>query len=119
MKLEQIVGKELCGSIKEARTDTDEYEEIVFFTEDIPAWDKILTEKLGSPLVSKEEFEILESSEDVLSSEIAIALEHANSFGGITKGQTLYYGIYDSNIILILIWPWQDNKTVTLKKAII
>ena len=119
MKLETLVGKELCGAIVESRIDTGIYEEVVIPSNDIAEWNKILTEKLGPPLISAEEYEIVGSSEDVLSSKIDIALESADSFGGISEGQTLYHGIYESNVILIMIWPWQNNINVTIKKAIL
>ena len=119
MKLETLVGKELCNSIIEVRENTKTYEEVVLLSEDISAWNKILTEKLGPPLISKEEYEIVGTSADVLSSKIDVALELANPLGGISEGQTLYHSIYESTVILIMIWPWQNNKNVTLKKAIL
>jgi hypothetical protein len=119
MKLETLVGKELCNSIVEVRDDSESYEEIVLLTNDISDWNKILTDKLGPPLVSKEEYEIVGSSADVQSSKIDVALELADAYGGINQGQTLYHGVYDSIVILIMIWPWQDHKKVTLKKAIL
>lgn len=119
MKLETLVGKELCNSIVEVRDDSDNYEEIVLLNDDISEWNKALTEKLGPPLISKEEYEIVGSSEDVLKSKIDVALEIADNYGGVSQGQTLYHGIHDSTVILIMIWPWQNNKNVTLKKAIL
>jgi hypothetical protein len=119
MKLETLVGKELCSAIVEIRDNSDNYEEIVLSSKDISGWNKILTDKLGPPLISKEEYEIVGSSADVQSSKINVALEFADAYGGISQGQTLYHGIYDSTVILIMIWPWQDNKRVTLKKAIL
>ena len=119
MKLETLVGKELCNSIVETRTDTDSYEEVVVLSKDIAAWNKSLTEKLGPPLISTVDIEIVSASEDVLSSKIGVALEFADSFGGIGEGQTLYHGIYDSAVILIMIWPWQNTINVTVKKAIL
>ena len=119
MKLETLAGKELCGLIFESRTDTDSYEEVVILSKDLSAWNESFTEKLGPPLISTEEIEIVGSSEDVLSSKINVALEFADSFGGIGEGQTLYHGTYDSAVILIMIWPWQNNINVTIKKAIL
>jgi len=119
MKLENLVGKQLCSEVAEIREAEDNYEEIVLFSKDLAAWNEILTEKLGPPLISKEEYEIVNESEDVKKSQIDLALESAEKFGGIAEGQTLYYGICDSTVILILIWPWQDNVKVTLKKAIL
>ena len=119
MKLETLVGKQLLGAVAEIREEDDDYEEIVLYNKDLPAWNEILTEKLGPPLISKEQYEIVNESEDVKKSQIDLALESAEQFGGIAEGQTLYYGICDSAVILILIWPWQDNVKVTLKKAIL
>ena len=119
MKLETLVGKELCDSIFESRIDTGIYEEVVILSKDLSAWNANFTEKLGPPLISTEEIEIVGSSEDVKSSEINVALESADSFGGISEGQTLYHGIYESNVILIMIWPWQNNINTTIKKAIL
>ena len=119
MKLIKLVGKDLCDKITETREDSDNYEEIVLLSKDIVSWNKALAEKLGPALITKEEYEIVGSSEDVISSKINIALELANSYGGIIQGQTLYHSVYDSTVILILIWPWQDGEHVTLKKAIL
>ena len=119
MKLEDLVGKELCNAISETRIDTGVYEEVVILSNDLFAWNTSLTEKLGPPLISAEELEIVSSSEDVKSSQIDVALESAESFGGISEGQTLYHGVHDSAVILILIWPWQNGLNVTLKKAIL
>jgi len=119
MKIENLVGEELCNSINEIRESSENYEELVFFSKDISSWNRILTEKLGPPLISAEEIEIENSSEETLSSKKDAALKLANSFGGISKGQTLYYGTYNSAVILIMIWPWQDKEHVTLKKIIL
>ena len=119
MKIENLVGQELCDSIKEIRESSGKYEEVVFFSKDISTWNRILTEKLGPPLVSAEEFKIEDTSKEILSSKKDAALKLANSFGGISKGQTLYYGTYNLTEILIMIWPWQDKAHVTLKKAIV
>jgi hypothetical protein len=119
MNLENLVGKELCSSIVEARENTDIYEEVVIPSKDISAWTTVLTEKLGPPIISAEELEIVNSSEDVLESKINVALELADSYGGVIQGQTLYHGIYESTVILILIWPWQNNLNSTLKMAIL
>jgi hypothetical protein len=105
MKLEDIVDGELSNTLTEVRQNSLKYEEIVFLTENMSAWDKILTEKFGPSLNSEKQTD-------------SAVLDLANANGGIRNGQTLYYGIYESKEILIMIWPWQDNKHVTLKKII-
>ena len=119
MKLENLVGKELCNAIVEVRDSSEEYEEVVLLVEDVTSWMDILSEKLGSPLITANEYEIVSSSEDVKASKIDLALESAKSFGGIIQGQTLYHSVYDSTVILIMICPWQDNVKVTLKKVVL
>ena len=119
MKIENLIGEELYNSINEIRESSENYDELVFFSKDISNWNRILTEKLGPPLISAEEIEIENSSENILSSKKDAALKLADSFGGICQGQTLYYGTYNSTMILIMFWPWQDKKRVTLKKVIL
>ena len=119
MKIENLVGTELCNSINEIRASSENYEELVFFSKDNSNWNGILTEKLGPPLISEEKIDVEGSSEEILSSKKDAALKIANSYGGISKGQTLYYGTYNSTVILIMMWPWQDKAHVTLKKVII
>ena len=119
MKILNLVGEALCNSIKETRESSAKYEEVVFFSKDVSSWNRILTEKLGYPLATPEEFEIENTSREILSSRKDAALKLADSFGGISKGQTLYHGTYNLTEILIMIWPWQDKAHVTLKKVII
>ena len=118
MKLKDLVEKDLYDAIVEHRDDTSEYEEVVFLKKDLPGWIKALSEKLGLPLISTEEYESRHISEDSLASKIDHALEIADPYGGIGEGQTLYLGVYDFTEVLIMIWPWQDNVNVTLKKLI-
>jgi len=118
MKIKNLVGEELCNSINEVRLSTDEYEEMVILSKDMLDWGTMLTEKLGPPLVSAEKIVIEGSAKKEYLAKRDVALKHANSFGGISKGQTLYHGTFDLTEILILLWPWQDNAHVTLKKAI-
>ena len=118
MKIENLVGTELFNSINEIRVSSENFEELVLFSKDISNWNSILTEKLGPPLISKEKIKIDNSSEESLSSKKDAALKIANSYGGISKGQTLYFGTYNSTVILIMLWPWQDKAHVTLKKVI-
>ena len=119
MKLEDMVGKKICDAIVERRDDTSEYEEVVFLKKDLQGWIEALSEKLGLPLISTEDVETRHLSEDSLASKIDHALELADPFGGIGDGQTLFHGRYDNTEVLIMIWPWQDNVNVTLKKIII
>ena len=114
MKIEYIVGEKLSSSIEEVREDTESYEQVVFLSKDMDNWNRILTEKLGPPLISAEEM-----GNEVLAEDLAFAMKEVDSFGGIQKGQTLYYGMHETSKIIITLWPWQDGKQVTLNKVII
>ena len=105
MKLEDLVDGELSNTVTEVRQNSLKYEEVVFLIKDLSAWNKILTEKFGPPVNSEKQSD-------------STALDLADANGGIRDGQTLYYGTYESTEILIMIWPWQDNKHITLKKII-
>jgi len=47
----------------------------------------------------------------------AAAKEAVSGFGGINKGQTLYYYGEGPNFIFAMLWPWQDGEHITLKMA--
>ncbi|MDO8281689.1 MAG: hypothetical protein Q7U10_03535 [Thermodesulfovibrionia bacterium] len=116
MKIKEILGEELSASIKEIRSDTDNYAELVFQSEDLSKWNNILAERLGPPIEYEEidELEILSEKQPATRSKLARILAH--SIGGIKKGQLLHYGIYKGSVVLIVLWPWKDNNNVTLKK---
>ena len=119
MKIAELVGEVLWSAIKELRENSDSYEEIVVFNKDLSQWNKVLKEKLGPPLDHDGKNEADESSDKISSAEKTAALDKANSCGGIRGNQTLYYGTYESQKLMIMIWPWQDNKHTTLKKVIV
>jgi hypothetical protein len=119
MKIEELVGDTLWSSIKQLRENSDSYEEIVIFNKDISEWNKILIQKLGPPLVPDGINENVWSSDEISPMEKDAALDKANSCGGIRGNQTLYYGTYESQKLLIMIWPWQDNVHTTLKKVVV
>ena len=116
MKIEEIIGEELSASIVEIRRDTDNYAELVFHSDDISKWHKILAERLGPPIEYEEvdELELLSEKQPATRGKLARILAH--SIGDIKKGQLLHYGIYKGSVVLIVLWPWKDNNNFTLKK---
>lgn len=116
MKIKEILGEELSASILEIRQDTDNYAELVFQSDDLSQWNRILADRLGPPIEYEEidELEILSDKQPATRSKLARILAH--SIGGIKKGQLLHYGIYKGSVVLIVLWPWKDNNKVTLKK---
>lgn len=47
----------------------------------------------------------------------AQAQEAVGEFGGITKGQTLYFCQEGESFVFAMLWPWQDGEHITLKLA--
>lgn len=39
----------------------------------------------------------------------------ADGFGGLRKGQTLYFLKGEGHSIFAMLWPWQDNEHITIK----
>ena len=39
----------------------------------------------------------------------------AEDYGGIMRGQILYYLEQKENPVLAMLWPWQDGVNITLK----
>ena len=81
MKIIDLVGDKLNNAIKEIRTNSENYEEIVFFNKDVSKWIEILTEKLGTPLFSADQEAPEVSSNKIYASEKDAAFEAANSHG--------------------------------------
>jgi hypothetical protein len=51
-------------------------------------------------------------SKEKLSSKIQEAIDQ---FGGIMKGQTLYFLSDQECALFAMLWPWQDGQHITLK----
>jgi hypothetical protein len=47
----------------------------------------------------------------------AQAQEAVSKFGGITKGQTLYFWQEGESFVFAMLWPWQDGEHITLKMS--
>ena len=93
--------------IQETRKRTEEYVEVVFLSQDLRAWEEKLNEFLGEPL--KKAFK--KASRE--------ALAVSKSLGSVQFEQTLYLKIFDEVVLVVMLWPWQDKKNITLKIACI
>jgi len=85
------------------RKEEDGYFEAVIFKKDLEGLNTILKSSLGEPAFP---------SNKKLSKEIENAIDE---FGGIMRGQTLYYAIIASSTTIAMLWPWQDGQRITLK----
>ncbi len=110
MIMETLIGEELGKSIKNIRVNNDNYEELVLINSSNGDLHETLTAKLGPAIKGSkiEQSEIIET-----------AIQVANANGGIDDDQFLYGGEYESKKIVVMIWPWQDGKNLTIKKYII
>lgn len=87
------------------RQDTENYFEAVLAKEHLPELVLELEKNLGLPVWP---------SKDRLSPRIEKNIEE---FGGVREGQTLYFGEGEGIYLVAMLWPWQDNKRITLKMA--
>ncbi len=97
--LEQI--KEL--EFNELREDQPEYIEFVIATHHLKSLSSILESYFGAAYASPEERPSKQ------------AQKYADPYGGIGKGQTLYYLNRGEIFYCALLWPWGDGKATTVK----
>ncbi len=114
MNLETMIGEELSSFIKTVRVNNERYEELVFINSKDSNLHSVLTQKLGAAINGNYKSNNLQENEIV-----EAAIEIANSNGGIDDDQFLYAGIYNSVTIVVMIWPWQNNEYMTIKKFIV
>ncbi len=101
---------ELIKEIKEVvfdtlRADRGDYFEAVILKDGLPELSFRLERLFGLPLWPPK---------NKLSAKVKNAIK---DFGGIMQGQTLYFYEQNSCIIFAMLWPWQDNRHITLKIA--
>ena len=85
------------------RSDNEDYFEAVIKKARLEELVRVLEDNLGPTAWP---------SPHKLSKEAQIALKN---FGGIRKGQTLYFSNDGAHQIFAMLWPWQDNERVTIK----
>ena len=94
-------------TIYEKRTLTDEYCEIVFYTKDSMAWERVLIDSLGAA---------------VKPSKVKPTKEHTRlteQYGGIHNDQTLFRKEAGGITVIAMLWPWQNGTCITLKLALL
>jgi hypothetical protein len=107
MTLDDILlqAKEL--GIYERRSLSDEYCELVFFSRDLDAWFGILTSSLGEPRKPP--------GREPTKEDLGIT----SQTGGIWINQTLFEKELGEKTIIAKIWPWDDERYMTLKMAVL
>lgn len=107
MTLQKILDRIIQLDIKEKRTISEEYIEIVFLNKDSGAFHKIFTDLLGPP----EKPQGAKPSKE--------SLNITKDYGGIRANQIFFKNRFGENTIIAMFWPWQDDIHTTLKVAII
>ena len=107
MTLQNIIDKLTNINIAEKRTISEEYGEIVLLNKDLSTLNNIFAGIFGEP----EKKQGVKPSKDILLL--------TKDYGGIWENQTLFKKDNGENIIIAMLWPWQDNIHTTLKMAAI
>ncbi len=107
MKLHEII--DCCSelNVTEKRCVSKDFVELVFHTEEIDEWHRILTAFLGDP--QKREGQ-QPTSQD---------LEITKNTGGIRLEQTLFEKKFENGTIIAKFWPWKDKIHITLRMALL
>lgn len=105
MNLREIIEKSNKLRIYEQRSSSDEYCELVIYSQDLSQWYKIFTEILD-PAVKPEGAKPNQQDLDL-----------TENYGGIFDNQTLFKKEYANTMIIAMFWPWQNGVHTTLKIA--
>lgn len=107
MNLIEIVAKFGSLTVQEKRELGEEKAEFVIMSNDMPQWDKLFTELLGSAIKPAG---IKPTSEQST---------WAKPYGGIFDTQIMYKKDFDGYYILAMFWPWGNGTQSTLKLAFV
>ena len=107
MTLDDILAQAKDLEIFERRSFSAEYCELVFFSQDLEAWFRILTDSLGEPKKP--------AGQEPTKADLGIT----SQTGGIRINQTLFEKELGEKTIIAKIWPWDDERYLTLKMAVL
>ena len=107
MTLDDIIVQARDLGIFERRSLSDEYCELVFFSRDLDAWLRILTGSLGEPRKP--------AGREPTKADLGLT----SQTGGIRVNQTLFEKELGERTIIAKIWPWDDERYMTLKMAML
>lgn len=107
MTLDDILVQARDLGIFERRSLSAEYSELVFFSRDLDAWLRILTASLGEPRKP--------AGREPTREDLGLT----SKTGGIRINQTLFEKEFGGKTIIAKIWPWDDERYMTLKMAVL
>jgi hypothetical protein len=91
--------------IAERRCISEDFVEVVFQSQELDEWQRILTAFLGPP--------IKPSGQEPSKEDLALTAKT----GGIRINQTLFEKKLQKGSIIAKFWPWKDNIHITLRMA--
>ena len=91
--------------VHEERYISDDYDELVIYNDEIDEWNKIFIDFFGDPIKPPG---VKPTIKD---------LHLTRNYGSILINQTLFKKDSVNNIVIAMLWPWQDNVHTTLKIA--
>ncbi len=107
MTLDDILVQARDLGVYERRSLSAEYCELVFFSQDLEAWRRILIGSLGEPRKP--------AGREPTEADLGLTSET----GGIRLNQTLFEKEFGGQTIIAKIWPWDDERYMTLKMAVL
>ena len=107
MTLDDILVQARDLGVYERRSLSAEYCELVFFSRDLDAWLRILAGSLGEPRKP--------AGREPTKADLGLT----SNTGGIWINQTLFEKELGEKTIIAKIWPWGDERYMTLKMAVL
>lgn len=107
MTIKEIIEKYSTLRVSEKRGSSRDYDERVFYNEDIDKWNKIFFEIFGA------------AAKPAGAQPTDDDLNLTENYGGIQDNQTLFKKEFDDAIVVVMLWPWQDDVHTTLKTALL
>ena len=107
MTLDDIILKVRDLRVFERRSLSSEYCELVFFSQDLDAWYQVLSATLGNPRKP--------AGKEPTDTDLELTIKT----GGIRVNQTLFEKNFGGKTVIAKIWPWDDDRYMTLKMAML
>jgi hypothetical protein len=107
MQLKEITDCFSELKVVEKRCVTEDFVELVFSSDEVDEWHRILTAFLDQPSKPKGQEP---SDKDLLLTA---------KTGGIRLDQTLFEKTFANGTIIAKFWPWKDNIHITLRMALL
>jgi len=103
MTVLDVLGQCTDFRVYERRSLRMEYGELVFYNEDMDAWQGMLVKTLDAPVKPVGDFPTKQD------------LSLTAPYGGIYDNQTLFKKEFEGGTLIAMLWPWQDRTHTTLK----